>query len=284
MAGAAPLRLVWRRFHQFDRYAPRCWPRAGSEHLCSSCAFRRPEQLDRAGDLDALGIAGATRAMAPEATGGPELGPGRALLRRTRHRPAALQMLLDLRQRAASRQHRRGGAGIAAAFSQQPAADHRRPSPISAATACSGTCSPPPAPAAPCTDRPASDDERPSGDADGRGGSAPASRGAGGSARSRLDRRRQLWRSRWACRRRVSPRAPARCSSTLRASRILPSPGGRSPRGRCCRPCSSLGRARSRRRSQGRRCSAVARRRRGRHSDAEAGAGRCWLWSAASRR
>ena len=85
-----------------------------------------PEMLAAAGALDCIGIAGASRSMAP-ADMENELRPGRGLLRAARRAGRALQDLLDLRQRAGDRQHR-GGAARAAGRSAQPLRpDRRRP-------------------------------------------------------------------------------------------------------------------------------------------------------------
>ena len=64
-----------------------------------------PEMLAAAGALDCVGIAGASRSMAPSDMEN-ELAPGRGLLRAARRAGRALQDLLDLRQFADGRQHR----------------------------------------------------------------------------------------------------------------------------------------------------------------------------------
>ena len=77
-------------------------------------------QLDAAGPLDCLGIAGAARSMAPDAEMAAELAPVGAFFAESRRAGRALQNLLDLRQRARRRQHRRGGGGAAPASIANP--------------------------------------------------------------------------------------------------------------------------------------------------------------------
>ena len=84
-----------------------------------------PVQLAAAGPLDAIGIAGATRSMAPEAAA-IELDAAGRFFAAQGVRDPSLQMLLDLRQRAACRQYRRRDADAAAAFSESAGADCRR--------------------------------------------------------------------------------------------------------------------------------------------------------------
>ncbi len=107
------LRVVRRRLHRRLGHAGHagCGRRSAR---CCSCAVPTPAQLEAAGPLDALGIAGIARALAPDAMRA-ELAPVAALLRRAGTGDHALQVLLDFRQRAGGRQsgHRRGGAAAA---------------------------------------------------------------------------------------------------------------------------------------------------------------------------
>ena len=107
------------------------------------------------------------------------LAPAAAALRRLRAPIAALQGLLDLRQRAGCRQHRRGGRGAA-----RCGADVRSCPSSAASRTCGRYCIFGNLFAAPASagrdppHRPAPDDARAPGHADARGRPAPASRGA----------------------------------------------------------------------------------------------------------
>ena len=100
-------------------------PRRAGCARCCSCAFRRRDMLAAAGELDCVGIAGASRSMAP-ADMENELAPGRGLLRAARRAGRALQDLLDLRQLAGDRQHRGGAARAVRAHAQPLRPDRRR--------------------------------------------------------------------------------------------------------------------------------------------------------------
>ena len=110
---------------------------------CCSCGVPTPRAASRRpGPLDALGIAGAARAMDPAAMRGGARA-GRPLPRDAARAGTALQVLLDLRQLARRRQPRRGVARRCAATCATTSCRWSAASRASGATARSATCSPP---------------------------------------------------------------------------------------------------------------------------------------------